>query len=275
MSVEIIAEVGSSHNGDLNTALELIKTSALAGANTVKFQLFTPDLWHASDPRHDKIKPFCVPESWLPRLIAECDEWRVEFLCTPFSLHAVETLEKLGVKRYKVASGDLTYTPLLAAIAQTHKPILLSVGFSTDVEIEKAIDDLGGYNITLLHCVGGYPTLPIHANLRRILDLWQNFGFKYNAQVGVSSHLREWWVDVAAVAFNAKVIEKHVDLPGRPGPEGGHSLDPLDFADFVLSVRDMKDAMTKQTAFCDDDEYARLHYRRDPDDWQRPLKSVR
>lgn len=283
---EIIAEIGSSHAGSKEKALALIRFAAEAGADWAKFQLFTgDDLWHSSDARLETTRQLSLPEAWLPELKETCESYGLKFLCTPFSPRAVEVLERLNVGAYKIASGDLTYLPLVEAVGKTGKPVFLSVGASGYKEINAAWRLLPKQNVVLLHCVPGYPTPPSQANLPRILDLsgyyvmhegWsldmkRTLGDR-SVAIGLSSHLREYYVDAAMVAYRVHCIEKHIDLPGRPGPESPHSLDPEEFALFVAMVRDIESAMNKHADFSEPELYARDNYRRNPADWLRPFK---
>ena len=150
--IQIIAEIGSSHNGSLDTARNLIESAAKAGADWAKFQLFSgDDLWHPSDPRLATTRRVALPEAWLPELMRCCDAAKIRFLCTPFSVRAVTVLEDWGVSAYKIASGDVTFIPLLEAVAKTRKPVFLSVGGADWNEIDRAVDILDG-ELTLLHC---------------------------------------------------------------------------------------------------------------------------
>lgn len=275
--VEIIAEVGSSHGGDYNTAEALAEAAIQAGADTVKFQLFSAStLWNRTKmpERWDATYKLALPLSWLKDLKAICESAGGEFLCTPFFPDFVPVLEKIGVKRYKVASGDVTYIPLLKEISKTGKPVLLSVGFSTDVEIEKAIEALrptgNRESLTLMHCVGQYPCPPEFANLQRILDLTEKYTFRHNCRIGYSSHVREWWTDMAAIAYGVVVIEKHICSSQIVGPEDGHSLVVDEFADFAQAVRDTESAIVKQKDWSPGDVESRYLARRDPRDWLRP-----
>src|SRR3990167_10840846 len=215
--VELIAEIGSNHGGDFDRARQLAETACSCGADLVKFQLFTADtLWRKGHPRHaETLKVETKPE-WIKPLKEIIEKHGKEFLCTPFSPYAVEVLEEAKVKRYKIASGDVTYRPLLQAVALTGKPVLLSIGFSTFAEIHKAIEWLrpsgSREDITLLWCVGDYPTTPARANYPAVLDLIQEFVMQYNCQIGLSSHLKEWWLDLVPMAYKISVIEKHFDL---------------------------------------------------------------
>lgn len=290
----IIAEVGSSHNGSKDTALELIKVAAEAGCDWVKFQLFSgDDLWYPGDERLQATRKLALPETWLPDLKKCAEDHGIKFLCTPFSIRAVNILRDLGVEAYKISSGDLTYIPLIEEIGKTEKLVFLSVGGGTLDEINTALWAMPVSEVVLLHCVPGYPTTPANAHLPHMLDLaqyymmhsgWteptrQKFGDR-TFPVGLSSHLREYYVDAASVLYNAHTIEKHIDLPGRPGPEGPHSLDPDELNLFVMMVKDMEQARKRHLdgnydrEFTEDEIYARENYRRG-EDGLRPTNEAR
>ena len=273
--IELIAEISSNHCGVLDRAIKLAGLACSCGADTVKVQLFTADtLWRSDSPRNAEVKQYETRPEWIPILKEVVESGGKEFLCTPFYLEAVGVLEKAGVKRYKIASGDVTYKPLLQEVAKTGKPVLLSVGFSTRAEIEKAIEILRPTgrcdDITLLWCVGDYPTLPSRANLPAILDLIQEFTMKYNTGIGLSSHLREWWIDIVAMAYKISVIEKHFDLGDALGIETKHSLSANDFMSFAVAVRDTEKALTRQDWPTPEDDESRRVCRRDSRDWLRP-----
>ncbi len=272
----IIAEIGSSWS-NFEDAISLIDAAADAGADYAKFQLFTgDDLWR-TEPGLSATRKSALPEAWIPKLIQRCKERDIKFLCTPFSPHAVEVLQNNEVEEFKVASGDITYFPLLKAIAETKKLVYLSAGASTFDEIDAALVILKNNDVVILHCVPEYPSTPASANIRRILDLSERYtmvtGENKIVPIGLSSHLNEWWVDAACVIFHLYVIEKHLALVGKPGPEGGHSLDPYEFTIFVNAVRDVESAMEKRVGFTKGEVYARENYRRHPSYWTRPLKS--
>ena len=282
MKVNIIAEVGSNHMRDKGRALELIAQSAAAGADVVKFQLFTADtLWSRSDDRHKGTTRVELPPEWIPDLIQTCEANKVKFLCTPFSPAAVDLLESHGAEAYKISSGDVTYLPLIEKIGKTRKPVYLSVGGATIGEINAALKLLPDNEVVILHCVPGYPVAPSNAFIRHILNLGQLYYIgqntlgRHSIPIGLSSHLREWWVDVMAIAYHVHTIEKHVDLIDRAGPEAGHSLDTVELSHFVRAVRDGEAAMADRPfidfeKFSKDELYARANYRRNPQTWVRP-----
>jgi len=280
--IDVIGEIGSNWATGFDhkrTALKLIEKVSEAGANTAKIQLFAPDtLWRKDDPHYKKILHLCLPPEWLPDLKAKADECKIELLVTPFHPRDFEVLKAVGINRVKISSGDMTYVPLLKEASRYDMPVLLSTGFSTIGEIKTAVGHLLSFNqylpITLLHCVGGYPTAPKDANLGRILDLKELAIGLDIKNVGLSSHVNEWWFDLIAVAYKISCIEKHIALKGLyRGPEDGHSLSPSEFSKFVKAVRDAESAMNKpRNAFCDADMFARRVSRRDPSDWLRPVK---
>lgn len=278
--VEIVAEIGSSHGGNLGRALKLIHESSKAGADTCKFQIFDGrNLWRSDDPRSKAVEKLSVPEKWLPALVAEANKRSIKLLFTPFSIDAVDMLDGIS-DTYKVASGDITFVPLLRHLSRKAGRVILSTGFSSLDEVETAIGHLRSYNrmlpLTLLHASGGgYPDAPSNYNLGRILDLRELvLKRKFNdIDIGLSSHVNEWWCDVAAVLYGVTLIEKHIKL-GWPyrGPEDRHSLDPQEFKKFVNAVNDVELACIKHAGFTLTDEYGRKNYRRDPSDWLRPVK---
>lgn len=272
--IELIAELGSNHRQTLEHALGLIHSAGVAGAHVVKFQLWgRGEMWRDGDPRAPAVNDLALSEAWLPILKAEVEKHSMEFMVTPFSVRAVGVLEKIGVARYKVASGDITYIPMLREIGKTGKPTFLSVGASTRQEIEVAIAVLRSYRrdlpITLMHCVPEYPCLPEQAELPRILKLIEWFCMKdASTNVGLSAHWKEWWVSVAAVPYGLAAIEHH--FGAEDDVEGQHSLTPEAFEDMALAVRDVQAALKSPAATHD---YARQNYRRDPSDWLRPMKA--
>jgi N,N'-diacetyllegionaminate synthase len=280
MKTNIIAEVGSNHLNDKGRALEIITQSAKAGADTIKFQLFTADkLWSKSDQRHKAASRVELPPEWLPDLIDCCASNKVKFLCTPFSLDAVELLEYHHVEAYKISSGDLTYLPLIEAIGKTGKPTFLSVGGGTLAEINGAVKLLP--DVVLLHCIASYPTLPRNAFIKQMFNLGEIYTIGRNTigradiPVGLSSHLREWHVDLLSLVVRAHSIEKHVDLDDLAGPEAGHSLAMFELEEFVRAVRDCEAAMADRPLadfenFSKDELYGRANWRRNPNTWLRP-----
>lgn len=275
--VEIIAEVGSNHADDLDLARAYIAAAAAAGADIVKFQtlqrdrLVAPeilrgDTWVAN-PVHDQFANVGLRDEWHAPLKKCADAHGVEFMSTPFHLAAVDVLENVGIERYKIASGDITFTPLLERVGSTGKPVILSSGASTIEEVDDAIDTLrhaGAGDITVLHCVSSYPPEIEEMNLRAIATLRDHTGLR----VGISDHTIGELVPVAAVAIGARVVEKHVTFDrSTDGPDHPFATTFSELSRLVDSIRDLEAALGTGKKVPTPDEAARRHrFRRSPYD---------
>lgn len=274
MSVEVIAEIGSNWRvsddagENLGRTLKLIDAAASCGVNTVKFQLFRADKLYRDQSRVEQLKPYELPVEWLPEIVGRCNENEVEFLCTPFYLDAVDILGEF-VKRWKVASPDIVYDPLLDKISNDVKPVLLSTGFSHVKEIRNALDILEPLDVTLLHCTGGYPTPVCDMNLRRLLDLGEHF---FPHRVGFSSHTPVPYLVASSVLYGAEVIEVHFDLDDGLGIETKHSFNPKQLEELVKMARQFEEAKSCGCDMSLDDTVQRTQARRDPSDWLRTVR---
>jgi N,N'-diacetyllegionaminate synthase len=236
--VFMIAEVGINHDGSVERALKLIDAAADCGADAVKFQTFRADrlmiaapdrLAHQADDGETAYDMFRRLElSWPDheKLKDHADRRGILFLSTPFDEDSADFLEALGVPAFKIASSDLTHSPLLRHIARKGKPILLSTGMSFLAEVEEAVDTLqscGARDIVLLHCVSSYPAPPESLNLKTIQTLRDRFGLP----VGFSDHSQGTLFSLIAAALGARVLERHFTLDrNAPGPDHKVSLDP-------------------------------------------------
>lgn len=252
-NLTIISEIGSNYNGNLDTAKQYIKESKIAGATCVKFQTIrkehllspriTVDGKRVSNPVYDTCLFQELPNQWHFELKKEADEQGIEFLSTPFYLEAVDLLERVGVKTYKIASGDITFTPLLTAVGRARKHVILSTGASSMQDIEAAMNTLsraGAARITLLHCVSNYPPQWEEMNVMAIVTLKETFG----VEVGISDHSPGSLVPIMAVTLGATVIEKHVTFDrGLQGPDHPYALTMDEFARMVQDVHTVEKAL--------------------------------
>ncbi len=243
----MIAEIGSNHNDNLETAKEYIRATRAVGADAVKFQtlrrhkLVAPRIWSdgkwVDNSAYINFSNLELPDAWHYTLKRISDENGIEFISTPFYLEAVDLLEEVGVKAYKIASGDITFFPLLEKIGRTGKRVILSTGASSLQDVENALDVLaqaGSTDIVLLHCVTNYPPRWDEINLRAIVTLKETF----DLPVGISDHSRENLIPIAAVALGATVIEKHITFDrSLPGPDHPFSVTMAEFSDMVRQVR--------------------------------------
>jgi len=242
--VLIIAEIGNNHEGSYSLAEELIGRAAEAGAGAVKFQSIIPEKLASSRDmdRIAQLRRFQLSLEQMERLKAIADREGVLFLSTPFALKSVAFLNNL-VPAFKVASGDNNFYPLLAAIARTGKPILLSTGMANLMEIKETVAFLqstwNNYDIppaplAVLHCVVSYPTPPAGANLLVIRTL-----HTLGVTVGYSDHTLGNEAAVLACALGARIIEKHFTIDKSYSAYRDHQLsaDPAEFKDMVARIK--------------------------------------
>ena len=222
MSVRFVAEVSSNHHKDLGRCFAFIDTAAKLGCAAVKFQLFRIRELFAPEvlARREELRrreQWELPPRFLPELAARCREARVEFSCTPFYLEAVEELYPF-VSFYKIASYELLWKDLLVACARTGKPVVLAAGMATLDEVREAVVTLraaGCRDLTLLHCISGYPAPAAECNLAAIETIRQ----VCKCPVGWSDHSVNPGVLYRAVHhWQASMIEFHLDLD-RQGEE--------------------------------------------------------
>ena len=275
-----IAEVSSNHSKDLSRCFQFIDSAAMSGCSSVKFQLFKIRELFAPEaltfkPELIKREEWELPLEFLPALAKHCHDKRVQFSCTPFYLEAVQQL-KPYVDFYKIASYELLWDGLLAACAQTGKPVILSTGMATLSEIKHAVDVLktnGCTNPTLLHCTSAYPTPYQEANLAAIATLRKETG----CEVGWSDHTVEPAVVQRAIHhWDAQVIEFHLDLDGK-GEEysSGHCWLPHQIGAVISDVQ--KSLIADGTGVKEPvpSELPDRMWRADPTDGLRPLKEIR
>ena len=249
----IIAEISANHTHNYDNTVALIKAAKDAGADAIKLQTYTADtLTIDSDQSHFRISQGTVwdgqtlhelyseaamPWEWQPKLKAVAEELGMDLFSSPFDETAVTFLESMDVGAYKIASFEIVDTGLLAAVAQTGKPVIVSTGMATEEDIQIAITTLrknGCDRICLLKCTSAYPAPPESMNLRTIGVIQE----KFDVAVGLSDHTRCNHAAIAAVALGASVIEKHITLDRNDGgPDSSFSLEPHEFAEMVTAVR--------------------------------------
>ena len=230
MSTFIIAEAGVNHNGDFDTAIELIKVAKDSGADAVKFQTFSPDTMTLNSNKKDFLikegiwkgdnlwniyKKAQTPLIWHKELFNYSKTKKIICLSTPFDETAVSFLEKLNCPIYKISSFEMTDIPLIKRIAKTGKTIIMSTGMATLKEIEisyKIAKKNGAKEIILLYCVSNYPSKVLDFNLKNIEILKKRF----KCRVGLSDHSKDNIIAKLAVASGADIIEKHIALKNHP-----------------------------------------------------------
>lgn len=231
----IIAEIAQAHEGSLGIAHSYIDALAETGIDAVKFQThiaeaessnqeqFRVNFSYEDVTRFDYWKRMeFTPEQWAG-LKLHCEDKGMEFISSPFSLAAVELLEKLDVKRYKIGSGELTNYLMLEKIARTGKPIILSSGMSDWSELDESIHFLKPFKneLSLLQCTTAYPTLPNQWGLSALKEMKD----RYKLPIGFSDHSADIFACLAAASLGASILEFHVVFDHKMfGPDAKASL---------------------------------------------------
>ena len=277
---KFIAEVSSNHSRDLKRSLAFIDKATEIGCDAVKFQLFRiRELFSRekleNSAEHRNRETWELPVEFLPKLSARCKEVGIQFSCTPFYLDAVDELYPY-VDFYKIASYELLWNPLLEACSKTGKPVVLSTGMATMDEIKNSVSvilEAGCSDLTLLHCVSGYPTPIEECNLAAIETIKRVL----NCKVGWSDHSVNPGVLYRAVhQWNASMIEFHLDLDGK-GEEykTGHCWLPEEIEQVITNVKHGSEADGSGVKQPSAIELEERNNRADPDDGLRPLKHIR
>jgi N,N'-diacetyllegionaminate synthase len=246
MTIYVIAEAGMNHDGSLERAMRLAEVAAEAGADAVKFQLHDPDAettreapsppYFTNESRWDYFRRTAFHDEQWRTLSEACDRIGIDFLCSPFSLEALERIDRLGVKRHKIPSGEVTNLELVRAAAATGKPILLSSGMSSWGELDEAVA-AAGEDVTVLQCTSAYPTPLERVGLNVLAELRE----RYHKPVGLSDHTTGQYASLAAATLGAAVIEKHFTLSRSDyGPDAWLGLEPGELESLVRGIREIE-----------------------------------
>jgi len=237
----IVAEISGNHGGGFERASKMVELAKQVGADAVKLQTYTADsitldhdapdfviqdgLWKGRR-LYDLYEEAYTPREWHAALFAKGRELGIPVFSAPFDHSAVDFLESLDPPAYKIASFELVDLPLVARVAATGKPVIISTGMADKSEIAEAVETARGAgceDLLLLHCVSGYPTPAEDSNLKRMPRLAETFG----TLVGLSDHSEGSAVAVASVALGASLIEKHfIDDRTAGGSDAAFSLEP-------------------------------------------------
>lgn len=233
--MDIIAELGQAHEGSIGIAHSYIDALAETGVNAIKFQT------HIADAESSQFEPFRVnfsyedktrfdywkrmefsKEHWI-ELKKHCEDKGVEFISSPFSIEAARLLNDIGVKRFKIGSGEVNNFLLLEYLSKLNKPILVSSGMSSFDELDQTVAFLKDRNvdISLFQCTTSYPCVAGDWGLEVIPKLKE----RYNVPIGFSDHSGDIFSSLAATALGAELLEFHVVFDKRMfGPDAKSSL---------------------------------------------------
>jgi N,N'-diacetyllegionaminate synthase len=264
-----IAEIGQAHDGSLGILHSYIDAVAETGVNAIKFQMhiaeaessihepFRVKFSYEDKTRYDYWKRMNFTlDQWI-HIKEHCDQVGLDFICSPFSNLAVDWLEKIGVKYYKIGSGEVNNFLLLEKIAKTQKPIILSSGMSNYEELDKTVAFLINKKATfsILQCTTSYPTEPEQYGLNVISELKD----RYNVKIGFSDHSAKIATSIAAVALGAEILEFHVVFDKKMfGPDSKSSLTIDEVKELIIAVRDIKTAIESSVNKNDNTKYLTL-----------------
>jgi len=283
-SVYIIAEAGVNHNGSLQSAIELVDAALDTGADAIKFQSFKADKLvtarakkaaYQNNNQNDgktqleMLQALELSETAQQTLFDYCQQQSIDFLSSPFDQDSfLFLLQQLGLKKFKIGSGEITNAQLLYQLGQADVDVILSTGMSTMAEIHHALSVLAyGYSnktppacsadysaaldsaqgklllakhVTLMHCTTEYPCPVEEVNLAAIKTISDTF----TLPCGYSDHTSGIHISLAAAALGATIIEKHFTLDKQqPGPDHKASIEPSELKTLVNNIRDIERAM--------------------------------
>jgi len=254
--VFIIAELSANHNHSIKIAKDTIYAAKEAGADAIKLQTYTSE-WMTIDCKTDDFlikggtlwdgknlfelyKEAMMPLEWHEELFNYARNLDLEIFSSPFSIEAVDFLEKFNPVAYKIASFEITDYELIDYTASKGKPIIVSTGIADFEDIQNAVDTAKKHNIdiALLKCTSAYPAPRSQVNLKTIPALKEIF----NVTVGFSDHTLGISAPVAAVTMGARIVEKHFILNKNiDSPDKDFSLTPDEFKEMTKAIREVEE----------------------------------
>jgi len=253
----VIAEIGANHMGGLEVCKELFELAAKCGCNAVKLQkrdnksLYTKALYdQVYDNRHSFGRTYGEHREFLEfgkseyrELMAHAKSLGIAFFATAFDVKSADFLEQLDMPAYKIASGDLTTTPLLEHVARFGKPMIVSTGGGKMADVLRAYEAIYPINrqLCFLQCTAAYPAEPEHLNLRVIETLRERFP---DLVIGLSDHQNGIAMSTAAYVMGARIIEKHFTRNRAwKGGDQAFSLEPIGMSKMVRDLRRTREAL--------------------------------
>lgn len=259
----LIAEIGSVHDGSFGNALKLIELASECGANAVKFQTHISDaetLPNAPNPgyfqnesRSEYFKRTGFSKNQWKDLKKQAEKLDIVFLSSPFSLEAVDLLEDINITHYKIASGEVTNSPLLEKIAMIGKPVILSSGMSNWKELDNAVSIFkGNCDLTVMQCTTAYPCPPEKVGLNILTEIKN----RYDVNIGFSDHTSGLSASIAAATLGAQTIEKHLTFSKKMyGSDAQHSMEPNEFKLLSRSLHELWEIIKNPINKDDLDDY--------------------
>ncbi|UCD55378.1 MAG: pseudaminic acid synthase [Candidatus Omnitrophota bacterium] len=273
----IVAEISANHGQNFNRAISLVKEAKIRGADAVKFQTYTADTLTINSRKkyfaikhpkwggqtlYELYEKAYTPWKWFKKLKRIAEDMGLIFFSTAFDRTAIDFLEELGVPMHKISSFELVDLPLIEYAAKTNKPLILSTGMSTILEVKEAVRTAkmaGAKDIILLKCVSSYPANPKEMDLNTIAHMRKLF----RCPIGLSDHTMDIGASVAAVSLGAKMVEKHFALSRKfQTPDSFFSLEPREFENLAKNIRIAEQALGHIRSGLTDEEKKNRIFRR-------------
>ena len=247
---KIIAEISGNHNGNKKRFLNLIKHACVNGADLIKIQTYEPKditlkhkdirfkiqsgLWKNMNLWNLYSKA-CTPFDWHKDAFKIAKKYKKKIFSSPFSIRAVDHLEKFNCPIYKIASFEITDYKLIDYIASKNKKIILSTGMSKISEIKSALKIINKYhnNVSILHCISNYPTKIKDSNLEKINQLKKTFS---NYEIGLSDHTNGISTSILAAQMGLIFIEKHFNLDKLKTADSSFSINPYQLRELSCAL---------------------------------------
>ena len=256
----IVAEMSGNHNGNFKKAVKIMKMAKLAGADAIKLQTYKADTitlnsnkkdfkiknqspWKKKKTYWDLYQKASTPWDWHKKLFQIVKKIKIEIFSSPFDETAVDFLESLNCKAYKLASPEINHIPLIQKIAQTRKPIIISTGLSNFNDLNLAVKTIKKFHnkIAILKCTSSYPAKYEELNLKTMTEIKKNF----NSIIGFSDHTKDEIAALTSVALGGKILEKHFNLKKTKSVDDFFSMDYENFKTMVIKIRQIEKIMGK------------------------------
>lgn len=258
-----VAEVNSSHNGNIETAKRMVDAAVDAGCDCVKFQswsvrsLYSRTYYRKNPIAERFVRKLSLTPEQLKEMAEYCAGKGIGFSSTPYSREETDFLvDECRVPFIKISSMEVNNPQFLKYIGEKQVPVILSTGMAEMEEIENAtrvLESTGNRNIVLLHCVSIYPAKTESINLNNILGLRERFP---NYPVGFSDHTLGGAAAIAATALGAAIIEKHITLDAKKiGMDNQMAMEPEALANMVRACRNIQLALGSKERSVSPEEY--------------------
>ena len=247
---QIVAEGCDNHFGKLYNAKKMVDLAKKSNCDVIKFQHHLPDEEMLKKVPKSKnfdlslyefLKKYSLKITDHEKLLRYCNKKKIKYLCTPFSFKAAEELNDIGVKWFKLGSGEFLDTPFIERIIKFNKPLILSTGMASIKEIDfiyKLLVKKKFFKFAFMNCTSEYPPVLKDINLGFIKKMILKYP---KATIGHSDHTNDIYTSIGAAAFGAKIIEKHVYLDGlNNGPDKDVSINFEQMTNLVKAIKDLE-----------------------------------